>query len=390
MSAIGIPLPVTVSQGCIYLDYNATTPIFPEVAAAMQPYFHEFGNPSSTHPYGRECKLAVETARKQVATLINAEANEIYFCSCGTEADNWAIWGTVAAYRRKNPGITPHVITSAIEHPAVLEHLQSLHELGLLDFTAVGVNKHGIVSIADVESALTSRTCLITIMHSNNEVGTLQPIAEVTALGRSKGIIVHTDAAQSIGKVPIDVQSLHVNMLTIVGHKFGAPKGVAALYIRNGTKIERFLCGGGQEQGLRAGTENVILIVGLGKAAEIATNELLDEGLPQNGGNFQVNGPIHLNLKLPNTLSVSFRGILSCKLLEELSEDVAASAGAACHSSSGPTISSVLLAMGLPRESALGTLRLSVGRHTTEEDVRIGAHLILKYIRRVRGDKSIN
>ncbi|KAG7670899.1 hypothetical protein Ndes2526A_g01318 [Nannochloris sp. 'desiccata'] len=393
-------------SSCVYLDYNATTPIFPEVAEAMKPYLTEFGNPSSNHPYGRKCKQAVELARQQVARLINAQPSEIYFCSCGTEADNWAIWGAIVASRAQNPMLMPHVVTSAIEHPAILEQLKMLQGLGLVSYTTVGVNSEGIVNVTDLLEALetpSTRPCLLTIMHSNNEVGSLQPIAEVAKLAQCTGILVHSDAAQSIGKVPVDVKQLGVDMLTLVGHKFGAPKGVAALYIKDGvskTKVSNFLCGGGQENGRRAGTENVLLIVGLGKAAEIAYNELertknhmaylrnelqrlLKEQTPE-GLKVQVNGPIDPQLRLPNTLSISFNGISSSQLLSELSEEVAASAGAACHSSNSPVISSVLAAMQVPNEYALGTLRLSVGRHTTEEDVKRGADLIIKKVADLR------
>jgi len=389
---------------CIYLDYNATTPIFPEVAEAMKPYLTEFGNPSSNHPYGRKCKQAVELARQQVARLINAHPSEIYFCSCGTEADNWAIWGAISALRAQNPTLMPHVVTSAIEHPAILEQLEMLKRLGLVSYTKVGVNSVGIISKADIVDALHpphTRPCLLTIMHSNNEVGSLQPIAEVANLAHQycDGILVHSDAAQSIGKVPVDVRQLDVDMLTIVGHKFGAPKGVAALYIKDWvtkTQVSNFLCGGGQENGRRAGTENVLLIVGLGKAAELAFNELertknhmaylrnelckqIVERAPE-GLEIKVNGPTHPQLRLPNTLSISFKGISSAQLLHEISEEVAASAGAACHSSGDLVISSVLAAMQVPKEYALGTLRLSVGRHTTEEDVRVGADRIMKKV----------
>jgi cysteine desulfurase len=395
-------VPGKTQSRCIYLDYSATTPIFPEVAEAMKPYLTEFGNPSSNHPYGRKCKEAVELARQHVAHLVNAQPSEIYFCSCGTEADNWAIWGAIAAYRKENPGAMPHVLTSAIEHPAVLEQLKMLEGLGLVTYTVVGVNSEGIVYLDSIMSSVTPQTCLITLMHSNNEVGSLQPIAKVAAFARSKGILMHSDAAQSIGKVHVDVKELGVDMLTIVGHKFGAPKGVAALYIKDGvpeTKVSNFLCGGGQENGRRAGTENVLLIVGLGKAAEIAYNELertknhmahlrielkrlLIEGTDESC--VQVNGPVDSQWKLPNTLSISFKGISSSQLLGELSEVLAASAGAACHSSDGPIISSVLSAMQVPNEYALGTLRLSVGRHTTEEDVKRGADLIIKKVVELR------
>jgi len=387
---------------CIYLDYNATTPIFPEVAEAMKPYLTEFGNPSSNYPYGRKCKQAVELARQQVAHLINADPSEIYFCSCGTEADNWAIWGATAAFRAQNPTLMPHVVTSAIEHPAILEQLEMLQGLSLVSYTKVGVDSEGVIIVADLMNALETshtRPCLLTIMHSNNEVGSLQPITEVAKLAHCNGILVHCDAAQSIGKVPVDVRQLGVDMLTIVGHKFGAPKGVAALYIKDGlskTQVSNFLCGGGQENGRRAGTENVLLIVGLGKAAELAFNELdrmknhmaylrnelhrrIAERAPQ-GLEIQVNGPVDSQLRLPNTLSISFKGISSAQLLRELSEEVAASAGAACHSSDGVVISPVLAAMQVPKEYALGTLRLSVGRHTTGEHVREGADLIMSKV----------
>jgi cysteine desulfurase len=399
---------------CIYLDYNATTPIFPEVAEAMKPYFNEFGNPSSTHPYGRKCKEAIEHARQQVARLVNSDPSEIYFCSSGTEADNWAIWGAVAAYRLEHPGVTPHVISSTIEHPAVLEQLKQLKGLGLITYSLAGVDGYGVVATDQVLGHQTPNTCLIALMHSNNEVGTVQADGlEDIACNKRPGLLLHSDAAQSIGKVPVDVKQLGVDMLTIVGHKFGAPKGVAALYIKSGvskSKVANFFNGGGQERGRRGGTENVLLIVGLGKAAEIAFNELertkthmaylrnelqclLVEGMPEKS--VRVNGPVKsppntLSISwLPNTLSISFKGISGSQLLSELSEEVAASAGAACHSSEGePVISSVLAAMDVPREWAVGTVRLTVGRHTTESEVKRAAELILNKVKEMQAKNN--
>lgn len=386
-------------ESCIYLDYNATTPIWNEVADTMKPYLKEFGNPSSNHPYGRTCAEAVQLARSQVAALIGAQPEEIYFCSCGTEADNWAIWGTVAAARRRHPGIKPHVVTSAVEHPAVLQYLSALRDMDILEYTAVSVDDEGFVDIKEVEDVLTDATCLVTIMHANNEVGTLQPVSEIAAIARNRNILIHTDAAQAVGKIKVHVNELGVNMCTVVGHKIGAPKGIAVLYIKDGTQIDRFLHGGGQERGMRAGTENVLLAVGMGKAAEIARieleenhrrmaelrNDLCDallRGLPE--GSARVNGPADPSKRLPNTLNISIRGIVGTVLLHELSEQVAASAGSACHASNGG-VSSVLWAMGVPRDWAIGTLRLSVGRHTTPNDVQIGAELLLRRIR-----KSLN
>ncbi|GAB4817205.1 hypothetical protein N2152v2_004251 [Parachlorella kessleri] len=363
----------------------------------MEPYLHRnFGNPSSSHFFGTPCKAAVELARQRVADLVAASPQEIYFTSCGTESDNWAIWGAVMAARQRQPGgPPPHVVTSFIEHPAVLEALQAWQQLGLLKYTAVPVDGQGLVDPADVAAAVTPHTALVTIMHSNNEVGSLQPIREIAQLARDRGVLVHSDAAQSIGKVPVDVKKLGVDMLTIVGHKFGAPKGVAALYVRHSVHIAKFLHGGGQERGKRAGTENVLLLAGLGKAAEIAQEELqetsrhmaamrdrlkqqLRSRLPQ--GMVRINGPTNTGQQLPNTLSISLRGISASGLLGQLSSQLAASAGAACHSHGGPSISAVLAAMQVPEEFAVGTLRLSCGRHTTAAEVNRAVDLIVGYV----------
>ncbi|KAL4448398.1 hypothetical protein ABPG75_005617 [Micractinium tetrahymenae] len=403
LPGLGESLPYFSQTGCIYLDWNATTPVFPEVAEAMRPYLTAFGNPSSAHAYGRPCNEAVDLARRQVAAMVGAEPGEVHFTSCGTEADAWAIWGAVmAARKRHGNGVLPHVVSSCIEHPAVVETLASLAAQGLLTHTAVPVNEEGLVSPADVAAAIRPETVLVTVMHSNNEVGSVQPIAELAALARERGVLMHSDAAQSLGKVAVDVKELGVDMLTIVGHKFGAPKGVAALYIRQGVQIERLLCGGGQEFGRRAGTESVLLLVGLGTAAAIVSRELpataahmaalrdslqeqLLAGLP--AGTARVNGPAEPAARLPNTLSIGIAGIQASTLLAELSDRLAASAGAACHSNGG-AVSAVLRAMGVPTQPALGTLRLSVGRHTTQADVDAAAQMILDYVKRHQGQQG--
>lgn len=422
-SAVGAPLPHL--RDCVYLDYNATTPIFPEVRDAMRPFtFELFGNPSSGHAYGRQTAAAVADARAAVAALVNAEhPDEIKFVGCGTEADNWAIWGTVMAARQRwlgdggggsgdgagggadgNGGSAeegaalpplPHVVTGAIEHPAVLACLEALARARLLEYTAVGAGADGRVSAEAVRAAIRpGRTVLVTVMHSHNEVGSLNPIAEIAAAARAAGALMHTDAAQSIGKVAVDVGALGVDLATIVGHKFGAPKGVAALYVRRGAALAPLLSGGGQEGGARAGTESVLLIAGLGAAADIARRELaavsahmaaarealleaLLAGLPE--GAARVNGPADPDQRLPNTLSISIRGLNAAALLAALSGKLAASAAAACHSgAAGGCGSPALAAMGVGAEWAAGTLRLSVGHHTTMDDVKRAAALILE------------
>lgn len=408
-SGIGVPLPHL--QSCIYMDYNATTPIFPEVRDAMLPFTFELsGNPSSGHAHGRKTAAAVREAREAVAALVNAaSADEIRFVGCGTEADNWAIVGAVMAARRRwrvgggngDGGDTlPHVVTTSIEHPAVLECLEALRRDGLCEFTAVGVDGAGVVSAADVAAAIRpGRTVLVTVMHSNNEVGSIQPVAEIAAAARATGALMHSDAAQSVGKTPVDVQALGVDLLTVVGHKFGAPKGVAALYVRRGVEIDALLRGGGQEFGARAGTESVLLIAGLGAAAALARRELAplsahmaarrDEleaallgGFAAMGAEARVNGPAEASARLPNTLSLSVRGLDAARLLADLSDRLAASAAAACHTGSHARVSAVLAAMGVEDAAwGAGTLRLSVGRHTGSE-VRDAAALILAEARK--------
>jgi cysteine desulfurase len=359
----------------IYLDYNATTPIDPRVAEAMTPYLYDhFGNPSSPHPYGVEARRAVEAAREQLAGLLGAEPDEITFTSGGTEANNMAIKGVAAAYRERGD----HLITTAVEHPAVLEPYEYLRGLGYR-VTIVAVDEVGLVDPADIEQAITPETILVSVMHANNEVGTIQPIAEIADIAHWAGALMHTDAAQSVGKIPVNIDELGVDLLSIAGHKLYAPKGVGSLFTRDGVQMVKFMHGAAHEHDRRAGTENVLEIVGLGAAAEIAADELdttaahlaamrdrLWEGLAAHLDDIRLNG--HPTLRLPNTLSVGFAGIDIDDLLYELWDDVASSAGAACHSE-GVTISTVLQAMGVPLEYAMCTLRFSTGRPTTADEI---------------------
>jgi len=359
----------------VYLDYNGTTPLDPEVMAAMRPFLEEeFGNPSSSHWYGIAPKRALAKAREQVAALLNCNPQEIIFTSGGTESNNHAIRGIALANKHKGN----HIITCQIEHPAVLEVCRDLGKSGF-GITYLPVDEYGLVAVSDVEAAITPQTILITIMHANNEVGTIQPIEEIAELARRRGIAVHTDGAQSLGKIRAQVDALGVDLLSIAGHKLYAPKGVGALYVRAGTALEKFMFGAGQEMGKRAGTENMLEIVGLGKACEIALRDLehninhmkamrdmLYEGLEGRLQEIRLNG--HPEKRLPNTLSLSFRGLEANRILEEIGLDVAASAGAACHADS-VEISHVLEAMKVPLEWAKGTLRFTTGRTTTEGEI---------------------
>ena len=368
----------------IYLDYNATTPIDPDVREAMLPYLGEhFGNPSTTHAYGKPAKNAVEHAREQAASLIGARAEEIVFTSGGSESDNQAIIGTALA----NKDMGNHIITMAVEHPAVLETCRYLEARLGFNVTYLPVDKYGLVSPDDVRQAITSRTILITIMHANNEVGTIEPIAEIGRIAREREIIFHTDAAQSCGKIPVNAGELNVDLLTVAGHKLYAPKGIGVLFIRQGVKIDSLIHGAGQEGGRRAGTENVPYMVGLGKACELAKKALPEygpmvkalrdrlyrrivDGLGKN--RVRLNG--HPETRLPNTLNISIEGLIGDELLGKIPE-IAASTGAACHAGSTEP-SGVLLAMGVKRELALGALRLTLGRWSTEEEIDRAAGLI--------------
>ncbi|RKY17237.1 MAG: selenide, water dikinase SelD [Planctomycetota bacterium] len=372
----------------VYLDYNATTPVDPRVAEAMRPYLTGFfGNPSSMHRLGREARAAVERARAQVAACVGAEPEEIIFTSGGTEANNLAIRGAVEA---RGGG---HVVTSALEHPAVLEVVRALEAEGKARLTVVGVDRRGRVDPAEVERALSADTVLVTVMLANNEVGTIQPVAEIAAMCRERGILVHTDAAQAVGKIPVDVRELDVDMLSIAGHKLYAPKGVGALFVRRGVKLAPVLRGAGHERGLRPGTENVLEQVGLGAACELAAAEveeeaarlrelrrllldLLREGFPS----LVVHGDFDNGL--PNTLSAAFPGVDAGLLLARLADEVGASAGAACHTGEAEP-SHVLAAMGVDTATALCTVRLSLGRFSTEDEVRRGAEKIIETAREI-------
>ena len=361
-------------MSAIYLDYNATTPIDPQVAEAMLPYVHGlFGNPSSSHGFGLAAREGVDLARSQVAELLGCRTDELIFTSGGTEANNHAIKGVALAHRNRGN----HIVTSAVEHPAVTEVCRYLETHGFC-ITYLPVDKYGLVNVSQLKEVLTKETILVTIMHANNEVGAIQPIADFAEAAHAVGALVHTDCAQSVGKVPVNVDELGVDLLSIAGHKLYAPKGIGALYIRTGVELEKFMHGAGHEQDRRAGTENVIEMVGLGAAcslihrnlAEHATHmremrDRLESQLLDSGTDARVNG--HPDRRLPNTSSISFRGQEADRILANL-PTVAASAGAACHSDQ-VELSHVLSAMAVPLEYAMGTVRFSVGRFTSAEEI---------------------
>lgn len=359
----------------LYFDYNASTPIAPEVLAAMEPFLRgHFGNPSSKHWAGVPAKAAIERAREQLASLLECEADEIVFTSGGTEANNHAIKGAFFAQQSRGT----HIVTTQIEHSAVLMPCRFLERFGA-EITYLPVDRHGMVDPEAVRRAITPRTILVSVMHANNEVGTIQPLAEIARITREREVLLHTDAAQSAGKIPIRVRELGVDLLSIAGHKLYAPKGVGALYIRRGTKIEPFLHGASHEHGQRAGTENVTMTVALGAASTLALSDASSEANRQRslrdylhaglsrllGDSLSLNG--HLETRLPNTLNVNFRGRFGGDVLASL-KDVAASTGSACHSGKAE-LSPVLRAMGVPEHAGLGAVRFSLGRGSTREEV---------------------
>jgi cysteine desulfurase len=378
----------------IYLDYNATTPVDPAVLEVMLPYLREhFGNPSSLHAHGARAHEALDRARDEVARLIGASPDEIIFTSGGTEATNHAIKG--AAYAALARGQTgSQVVISAVEHPATHEAARFVERLGFKR-VVVGVDRRGVVELDAMERALQAPTLIVSVMHANNETGSLQPVAQIARLAHSRGALMHVDAAQSAGKIRVDVAELGVDLLTLVGHKMYAPKGIGALYVRRGVRIEPLVHGAGHESGRRAGTENVPYIVALGEASRIAHAHLpetgarlmrlrdrlwahLQEGL---GAKAVSNG--HPERRLPNTLNVSFVGLVGSELLAAVPE-IMASTGSACHEGE-VAISPVLAAMGLDPAVARGAVRLSVGRYTTEAEVDRAAGLLIERARAPKG-----
>ncbi|HUU64244.1 MAG TPA: cysteine desulfurase NifS [Dehalococcoidia bacterium] len=375
----------------IYLDYAATTPTHPEVVEAMLAYLSDvFGNPSSIHSFGQEAKAVVEESRDKIAALVGARSEEIVFTSGGTEADNFAIKGIAYA----NEGKGNHIITTTIEHPAVMETCKFLQKRGF-EVTYLPVDSYGLVDPQDVKKAISDKTILISVMHANNEVGTIEPIAEIGKIAREKGIYFHTDAVQAVGHIPVKVDELGIDLLAMSAHKLYGPTGVGALYIRKGAKLIPFMHGGEQERRRRAGTENVPAIVGFGKAAEIAQGEIeteakrliylrdkLIKGLVEQIEHIRLNG--HPTQRLPNNVNVSIEFVEGESMLLNLDlEGIAASTGSACSSSSLEP-SYVLLAMGLSHELAHGSLRFSLGRETTEEDIARVLEVLPRIITKLR------
>lgn len=373
------------SPSLIYLDNNATTPVAAEVAAEMNTCLRAcYGNPSSSHAPGMTARTAVDKARQQVAELIGSKPDEIIFTSGGTEANNMALMGTALRFKKG------HIITSCIEHPSVLHPLKHLESLGYM-VTYLPVDKYGIIGPSVLEKHLRRDTVLISIMHSNNETGSIQPVADIGKIAGERSIVFHCDAAQSVGKVPVNVNKLRVDLLTVVSHKFYGPKGVGALFVRRGTELRPLLFGASHEKGLRPGTENVAGIAGLGQAAALAKIEMPDrvatmkllskqfhDGLRREIQGIKLNG--HPSKRLPNTLNLSFPGAQGSVLLEKLKNDIAASTGSACHEGSH-TPSSVLKAMGASDADAFSALRLSLGRKNTERQIRRAVRLIVKAYR---------
>jgi cysteine desulfurase len=370
----------------VYLDYNATTPVDPRVVEAMLPHLTEqFGNPSSSHPYGAQPRAALARAREQVAALLGARPHEVVFTASGSEADLLGLRGAVLASGRRRP----HVITQVTEHPAVLETCRALERLHGARMTVLPVDADGLVDPGTLAAALSEETVLVSIMAANNETGALQPIGELAAMAHEHGALFHCDAAQAAGKIPVNVDQLGVDLLTVVGHKMYAPKGAAALYVRDRVRLEPVVYGGGQERSLRSGTENVALAVALGTAAELATEEL-SNGTPNRIATWRYTlhqeladalpGRVHLNgpdkQRLPNTLNVSIAGMLGHELLAATPQ-IAASTGSACHSGAH-TPSPVLSAMGLDADRALAAVRLSLGRWTRDSDIETAAAALIK------------
>ncbi|QBD78857.1 cysteine desulfurase [Ktedonosporobacter rubrisoli] len=382
-----VPPHPALAQGPIYLDYNGSTPVDPRVVEAMLPYLTiHFGNPSSTHFYAHKPHAAIEAARKQVARLLGCTPAEIIFTGGGSESDALALYGVALANRERGK----HIITQATEHPAVLKVYRQLERLQGFQVTVLPVDATGRVRPEEVEAAIDEQTTLVSIMAANNETGTLQPIAQVSEIVHRHGALMHTDASQAAGKIPIDVTETGVDLLTVAGHKLYAPKGIGALFVRRGVQLEPIQPGGGQERGLRAGTENVAAIVALGAACELAASCLQEEQKRLTGlrdALFQqlcesLPGLIHLNghpsERLPNTLNVSVDGVIGEEVLAGTPE-IAAATGSACHAGS-TSPSEILLAMGIERSRALGALRLTLGRWSTGSEVEQAARLLAQTV----------
>jgi cysteine desulfurase len=372
----------------IYLDNNASTPVDPEVADEVAAAIRVYGNPSSIHRTGQNARALIEKARKRVAEAVNASEDEIVFTSGGTESNNLAIIGTALSHG------SGHIITSKIEHPSVHGPCRFLERIGF-SISYVDVDKRGVIDIEGLRKSIRDDTILITIMHANNETGIIQPIEDISSIAQEKGITLHTDAAQTVGKIPVDIKRLKVDMLTIVSHKFYGPKGVGALYIRRGLHLQPILFGASHERGLRPGTENVPGIVGLGKACELAKeyinervshskriSDILLNELKNLLPNISINGDPEM--RLPNTLNVCLEGIQATDLVNHLKDFVAISTGSACHAGEMRP-SPVLLAMGLSDDDALSSIRLSTGKDNTEDEVREAAKLIAKAVQGLRG-----
>ncbi|MCC6037953.1 MAG: cysteine desulfurase NifS [Armatimonadetes bacterium] len=377
----------------IYLDYAATTPLDPRVLEAMMPYMTEhFGNPNSIHSFGREARRAIDEAREKIAQLLNCQPSEIVFTSGGTESDNLALRGVAEAYRHKGN----HIVTTAIEHHAVLRTCKALEDMGFF-VTYLPVDEHGLVSPEQVAEAVNERTILVSVMHANNEIGTIEPIAEIVRAVKEKrpDTIVHTDAVQTVGHIPVDIQELGVDLLSFSAHKFYGPKGIGGLFVRKGVRLVPQITGGGQERNRRSGTENVAAIVGMAKALELAVEEMPTElprlqtlrdelitGVLSRIPETRLNG--HPTLRLPHNANFSFRGIEGEALLLQLDlNGIAASSGSACSSGSLEP-SHVLLALGLDYELAIGSLRITLGRFTTREHILRLLDLLPKVVEKLR------
>ena len=360
----------------VYLDNNATTQVRPEVIEAMLPYLStNYGNPSSIHSFGREAKTALDEAREKIAAVINSKPREVFFTGSGSESDNWAIKGVLYA----NSEVGNHIITSQIEHSAILKTCKFLEEQGF-EVTYLPVDRDGMVSLDDLRDAITDRTVLISIMHANNEVGSIQPLEEIGAIAKEAGVYFHTDAVQSFGKLPIDVKEMKVDLLSLSGHKIHAPKGIGGLYVRRGIPFDPLIHGGEQERGKRAGTENIPFVVGLGVAAEISLRNMAEEaerlrrlrdklqnGIEEKIDHIYING--HPSERLPGTLNVSFERVEGESILLSLDlKGIAASSGSACTSGTVEP-SHVLLAMGISQQLAQGSVRFSLGGDITDEDI---------------------